>query len=183
MIYIASLHRRTWSCLWIFNTTWNILGWNSLRDAFLQKHIWELQCSVFASIFTSLFKSFSWSSLYRRREIFYLFALALYNFRWFCSILCHNSNPLSFQCSQPLYIPLHFSFSSFQRRFMKRAGRKPGMAIASHRKSHRIPRFFQKNIASNYRIKTTKKNRIRYRIAEFDKKNFSIFSIISIFCL
>ena len=23
----------------------------------------------------------------------------------FCSILCHTSNPLSFQCSQPLYIP------------------------------------------------------------------------------
>ena len=44
------------------------------------------------------------------------------------------------------------------------------MAIASHRKLHRIPRFFRKNIASNYRIKTTKKNRIRYRIAEFDKK-------------
>ena len=42
----------------------------------------------------------------------------------FCSILRHNSNPLSFQCSQPLYISLHFSFSSFQRRFMKRAGRK-----------------------------------------------------------
>ena len=34
----------------------------------------------------------------------------------FCSILRHNSNQLSFQCSQPLYyIPLHFSFSSFQR--------------------------------------------------------------------
>ena len=31
---------------------------------------------------------------------------------------------LSLQCSQPLYIPLHFSFSSFQRRFIKRAGRK-----------------------------------------------------------
>ena len=42
----------------------------------------------------------------------------------FCSILRHNSNPLSFQCSQPLYIPLHFSFSSFQRRFIKKAGRK-----------------------------------------------------------
>ena len=42
----------------------------------------------------------------------------------FCSILRHNSNPLSFQCSQPLYISLHFSFSSFQHRFMKRAGRK-----------------------------------------------------------
>ena len=27
----------------------------------------------------------------------------------------------------------------------------------SHRKSHRIPRFFRKNIASDYRIKTTKK--------------------------
>ena len=29
-----------------------------------------------------------------------------------------------FWCSQPLYIPLHFSFSSFQRRFMKRTGQK-----------------------------------------------------------
>ena len=33
----------------------------------------------------------------------------------FCSILRHNGNSLSFQCSQPLYIPLDFSFSSFQR--------------------------------------------------------------------
>ena len=42
----------------------------------------------------------------------------------FCSILRNNSNPLSFQCSQPLYISLHFSFFSFQRRLMKKAVRK-----------------------------------------------------------
>ena len=55
------------------------------------------------------------------------------NFLYFCinviiyfrRFLQHlNSNPLSFQCSQPLYIPLHFSFSSLQHRFMKRAGQK-----------------------------------------------------------
>ena len=42
----------------------------------------------------------------------------------FCSTLRHNSNPLSFQCCQPLYISLYFSFSIFQRRFMEIAGRK-----------------------------------------------------------
>ena len=40
------------------------------------------------------------------------------------TILRHNSNPLSFHCRQSLYIPLHLSFSSFQRRIMENAGRK-----------------------------------------------------------
>ena len=35
-------------------------------------------------------------------------------------MLRHNSNPLSFQCSQPPYKPHHFIFSSFQRKFIKR---------------------------------------------------------------
>ena len=42
----------------------------------------------------------------------------------------------------------------------------------SHRKSHRIPCFFRKNIASKQ-----PKNRIHYRIAEFDEKKSAIFSI------
>ena len=45
-----------------------------------------------------------------------MFALTYSILGDFCSILRGNSYPLSFQCSQPLYIPLHFSFSLFQRR-------------------------------------------------------------------
>ena len=56
--------------------------------------------------------------------IFYTFALLYTILGDFWSILRHKSNPLSFQCSQPLYISLHFRFSSFQRRFIKRAGQK-----------------------------------------------------------
>ena len=40
----------------------------------------------------------------------------------FCSILRHNSNPMSFQCSQPLLV-----FLSLQPRLIKGAGRKAGV--------------------------------------------------------
>ena len=48
--------------------------------------------------------------------------------------------------------------------------------------SHRIPRFFRKNIASNYRIKTTKKIASVIALQNLTKKS-AIFSIISIFYL
>ena len=47
-----------------------------------------------------------------------IFYYLYYSLGDFCSILRHNSNPLSFQCSQHVYKPLHFSFSSFQRKFI-----------------------------------------------------------------
>ena len=45
----------------------------------------------------------------------------------FCCIIHHNNKQFSFQYNQPLYkpIPPHFSFSSFQRKFVKRPEQKP----------------------------------------------------------
>ena len=50
----------------------------------------------------------------------------------------------------------------------------------SHRIENRIPRFFRKNIASNYRIKTTKKIASVIALQNLTKKS-AIFSIILIF--
>ena len=68
---------------------------------------------------------------------------------------------------------------------------RDGNRIASHLKSHRIPRFFRKNIASNYRIKTTKKiasvialQNLTKKICDFfDYFDFFVFNSISFFCL
>ena len=58
-----------------------------------------------------------------------------------------------------------------------------GMAIASHRKSHRIPRFFWKNIASNYRIKTTTKIASVIALQSLTKKISDYFDFLSLILL
>ena len=57
----------------------------------------------------------------------------------------------------------------------------PGMAIASHRIENRIPRFFPKNIASNYRIKTTKKIASVIALQNLTKKICDFFDYFDFF--
>ena len=79
------------------------------------------------------------------------------------------------------HVPSSMRFcTSVRKHILSACQCKSGMAIASHRKSHRIPRFFQKNIASNYRIKTTKKIASIIALQNLTKKSV-IFSIILIF--